>query len=121
VPTRRAHGRTRRTPQEVFPDQRRRPPRHSAKSQGNSPDGARTRRRGGDAVRPPAVALWILEHFVPESMREGIIGDLVEHFHRDIVPRRSRAAAWLWFWREALRAPIALPVRDPSTGDGLMS
>jgi putative ABC transport system permease protein len=51
-------------------------------------------------VRPPVVAVWLLERLLPRSARDAVIGDLLEEFD-DLgvggVPARR------WFWAQALR------------------
>jgi len=46
--------------------------------------------------QPPALALWLLRHFLPRRNREAITGDLLERF------REGRSA--YWFWRQVLVA-----------------
>ncbi len=76
-------------------------------------------------MNPPSVAIWLLAHLLPPSESEPVIGDLVESFH-DHVARRSPHAATLWFWRETLRAIVAIQlaaIRAAATqqhGDGPM-
>jgi len=78
--------------------------------------------------RPPALAAWWLARALPRDMREAFLGDLEERFHHEILPTRGLRAARRWYWREALRAPLNLPLRLPrgptrrrSTARGFMS
>ncbi|MFN8668030.1 MAG: ADOP family duplicated permease [Gemmatimonadaceae bacterium] len=71
---------------------------------------------------PPRLAMWLLEHRVPEHEREYLVGDLVEAFHETCAvegPSRARRR----FWREAIAASIR-PHDDPNAipfTRGLMS
>jgi putative ABC transport system permease protein len=58
--------------------------------------------------RPPRLAVWLLETFLPEEQRDAVIGDLVEsHVKR----QTSNAGA---FWREALFAIAQLQLLPAS-------
>lgn len=68
--------------------------------------------------RPPALAIRLLGWLLPETDREHIVGDLVEHFHS--MAARDPASARRAFWHETMaaiwslglvrrRATIALP------------
>ena len=51
-------------------------------------------------LRPPVVAVWLLERVLPRSTRDAVIGDLLEEFDDrsvDGAPTRG------WFWTQALR------------------
>ncbi len=74
---------------------------------------------------PPAIAVWILSRFLPESERDAFLGDLEESFRVEILPVRGAGAARRWYWTQTLRAPLlsrAVGQRAaPSPqGDGLM-
>ncbi|MFI5311295.1 MAG: ADOP family duplicated permease [Gemmatimonadales bacterium] len=60
------------------------------------------------ARRPPALAVWLLERLLSAHVRESYLGDLEETFRTSVLPARGLAAARRWYWRETLRAPIAL-------------
>jgi putative ABC transport system permease protein len=78
------------------------------------------------ASTPPALALSLLEHFLPFSEREAIVGDLIEEFGDDRLPQSGAFRARVWFWRETLSAIVAVRrrssrmARPPITGDSLM-
>ncbi len=76
-------------------------------------------------VAPPAIAVWILLHLLPESQRDAFLGDLEESFHTEIVPARGVRAARRWYWAQTLHAPLFLGASGHRTapsphGDGLM-
>jgi hypothetical protein len=48
--------------------------------------------------KPPIPATWLLEHFLPGSENDHIIGDLMEAFQSG----RSR----MWYWKEVLAAIV---------------
>ncbi len=59
-------------------------------------------------VRAPRVAVWLLSRLVPETHREGVVGDVVER-HAELVRARGRLRARLWVWGEVVRArPLAM-------------
>lgn len=58
------------------------------------------------ARRPPRLALWLLEHRVPEHEREYLVGDLVEAFHDAQDSPAAQRKARRRFWREAIAASL---------------
>jgi signal peptidase I len=42
------------------------------------------------SLKPPMLAVWILEHLGPRHRRQALVGDCIEEF------RRGRSKAWLW-------------------------
>jgi putative ABC transport system permease protein len=64
------------------------------------------------APKPPALAEWWLALALPPDIREAFLGDLEERFRSEILPARGLRAARRWYWLEALRAPLALPLPD---------
>lgn len=50
-------------------------------------------------TKPPALAGWVLRHFLLGGRNEALEGDLLEEFQH----RRSAA----WYWRQVLRAIVA--------------
>jgi hypothetical protein len=56
------------------------------------------------AIRPPAVATWLLERLTSGPLREALIGDLIEHYTRR--PSRFR------YWRQVLTAILTTALRD---------
>jgi hypothetical protein len=47
-----------------------------------------------NALKPPALATWLLNRLAPGERRESLIGDLIEQHHR------GRSSAW--YWRQAV-------------------
>lgn len=47
-----------------------------------------------NALKPPAIATWLLDRFAPVEKRESLIGDLIEQH------QRGRSSAW--YWRQAI-------------------
>ena len=60
-------------------------------------------RRGG---HPPRLALWLLQHRVPEHEREFLVGDLVEAYHDACESDGDQRGARRRFWREAVAASM---------------
>ena len=40
---------------------------------------------------PPRLAVWLLAHFLPADVREGMLGDLEEVFRERVLPARGSA------------------------------
>ncbi len=57
-------------------------------------------------IRPPGLALWLLERRVSGHEREFLVGDLVETFHASVGAGMSPRVARRQFWREALFASV---------------
>ena len=55
-------------------------------------------------MRPPSLALWLLDHLIPGPANEALAGDLLEEFST------GRGAAW--YWRQTL-AVLALACSRP--------
>ena len=55
---------------------------------------------------PPRLALWLLEHRIPEHEREFLVGDLVERFQEGGDAPDARRQARRRFWRESLTASV---------------
>lgn len=55
---------------------------------------------------PPRLALWLLEHRIPEHEREFLVGDLVERFQEGGDTPDARRQARRRFWRESLTASV---------------
>lgn len=62
-------------------------------------------------AEPPALALRVLRAALGDDEQEAYVGDLVELFHDDRLPRLGATRARLWFWRDAGMALLALPWR----------
>jgi putative ABC transport system permease protein len=71
---------------------------------------------------PPRLALRLLQHALPESERDALVGDLIEEFQAG-ASRLGARRARLRFWRETISAIIAFRPRmrarprTPSPGD----
>ncbi|MCC6774468.1 MAG: hypothetical protein IT360_25050, partial [Gemmatimonadaceae bacterium] len=70
--------------------------------------------RSGTRRHPPRLALWLLEHRVPEHEREFLVGDLVEAFHDAGTSVGDLRAARRRFWREAVCASLRRERDHPS-------
>ena len=53
-------------------------------------------------MTPPRLARRLLARLLPPLDRDVIVADLDDQFHREIAPRRSRAGARLWYWRQVM-------------------
>jgi hypothetical protein len=53
-------------------------------------------------ARPPRVATWFLNLFVPYEQAEAITGDLLEEFS-DVASKSGLAGAKQWYWRQSVR------------------
>lgn len=51
--------------------------------------------------RPPRLAAWLIELFVPNEQAQSVLGDLLEEFS-DVAAKSSVANARRWYWRQAL-------------------
>ncbi len=57
---------------------------------------------------PPGMARWLIEQWLPESLRASFTGDLAERY-AVVLRERGRRAAHAWYWLEVLRSrPLAL-------------
>jgi hypothetical protein len=57
--------------------------------------------------RPPLLAVWLVELFVPEEQTSSVLGDLVEEFS-DVAAKSSVANAQRWYWRQTLPTVLHL-------------
>lgn len=53
-------------------------------------------------MTPPRVARRLLRALLPSLDRDVIVADLDDEYTRLIAPRRSRAGAHLWYWRQVM-------------------
>ena len=79
--------------------------------------------------RGPRIADTLLGTLIPPSLRDHVLGDLSEEFHRHILPERGRFRAHLWYWLQLIRSigpttlrtvPHHTRMGQPSKGDGFM-
>jgi len=56
----------------------------------------------GDLVRPPRVAIWLVNLFTPAEAAESILGDLIEEFSR-LAGKSGVGVARNWYWRQSLK------------------
>jgi len=49
--------------------------------------------------RPPRLAVWLIELFVPDEQAPSVLGDLLEEFS-DVAAKSSIAHAGRWYWRQ---------------------
>jgi putative ABC transport system permease protein len=67
-------------------------------------------------IRPPRIAVWLVERRVSKGEREFALGDLEEEF-AVVCHDQGRAAARRWYWRQAIRVVLA-PRRWRQTAPG---
>ena len=59
------------------------------------------------SVRPPRIAVWLLNLFTPYEQKESIPGDLLEEF-ADVASKSGVAHARRWYWRQSVRTVFHL-------------
>lgn len=63
-------------------------------------------------VQPPAIAVWLIDLFVPEAQNESVKGDLLEEFS-DLATKFGEPAARNWYWRHSTKTVAHLIFRMP--------
>ena len=58
-------------------------------------------------MRPPRVAMWLVDQFAAPDQREAILGDLQEEFAA-VVTQLGITPARHWFWRQTARTLVHL-------------
>ena len=53
-------------------------------------------------IRPPRVAVWLVELFTPNKETESIPGDLLEEFS-ELASKSGDAFARRWYWRQSVK------------------
>jgi len=53
-------------------------------------------------VRPPRIALWLVDLFTPSEQAESIPGDLLEEFS-ELASKSGDAFARRWYWRQSVK------------------
>jgi hypothetical protein len=53
-------------------------------------------------VRPPRIALWLVDLFTPSEQAESIPGDLLEEF-LELALKSGDAFARRWYWRQSVK------------------
>ena len=53
-------------------------------------------------VRPPHIALWLVDLFTPSEQAESIPGDLLEEF-LELALKSGDAFARRWYWRQSVK------------------
>jgi len=53
-------------------------------------------------VRPPRIALWLVDLFAPSEQAESIPGDLLEEFS-ELASKSGDAFARRWYWRQSVK------------------
>lgn len=56
------------------------------------------------AMRPPALAEWLLAWFMSKAQRDDVLGDLEEEFLTDKLPVLGPRAARLWYWSQIVKS-----------------
>lgn len=57
--------------------------------------------------RPPRLAVWLIELFVPDEQASSVLGDLLEEFS-DVATKSSVGNAQRWYWRQTLPTVLHL-------------
>jgi hypothetical protein len=52
--------------------------------------------------RPPRIAVWLVDLFIPKEQAESIPGDMLEEF-KALTSRSGVAAARQWYWRQSVK------------------
>ena len=52
------------------------------------------------------IGVRILLQGLPRAHREHLVGDLVEEYHRSVLPGRGHGAARRWLWKNSLKAVV---------------
>jgi hypothetical protein len=52
--------------------------------------------------RPPRIAIWLVDLFIPDEQAESIPGDLLEEF-TDLAAKSGVASARKWYWRQSVK------------------
>src|SRR5881394_208843 len=53
-------------------------------------------------VRPPRVAIWLVDLFTPDEDAEAIQGDLLEEYS-ELALKSGVASARRWYWRQSVK------------------
>ena len=53
-------------------------------------------------VRPPRMAVWLVDLFTPNKQSESIPGDLLEEFS-ELASKSGVASARRWYWRQSVK------------------
>jgi len=60
-------------------------------------------------IRPPRVAVWLVDLFTPNKQAESIPGDLLEEFS-ELASKSGDAFARRWYWRQSVKTVAHLIV-----------
>ena len=58
-------------------------------------------------VRPPRIAVWLVDLFTPNKQSESIPGDLLEEFSEH-ASKSGVASARRWYWRQSVKTVARL-------------
>jgi hypothetical protein len=69
-----------------------------------------TQNRGLRAPAPPRNAEFLLYCFLSKEDRAGLIGDLMQEYQMDVLPKFGPRRANVWYWSQVMRsiAPVVL-------------
>jgi hypothetical protein len=67
--------------------------------------------QGLGAGFPGTGSRFLLQLLLPAGRREEFVGDLIEEAETDVLPRRGRRAAVIWFWWQAATSASPMHVR----------
>jgi hypothetical protein len=70
-----------------------------------------SRDQGLGADFPGKGSRFLLQLLLPACRREEFVGDLIEEAETDVLPRRGRRAALVWFWWQAATSASPMHVR----------
>ena len=63
-------------------------------------------------VQPPAIAVWLIDLFIPERQNESVKGDLLEEFS-SLATKFNGPTARNWYWRHSTKTVAHLIFRTP--------
>lgn len=71
-------------------------------------------------VRPPRIAVWLVDLFTPAEQTESIPGDLLEEFS-GLASKSGLACARRWYWRQSVKTIAHLIARGFLVTPGLIA
>jgi uncharacterized membrane protein len=71
-------------------------------------------------VRPPRIAVWLVDLFTPDAQTESIPGDLLEEFS-ELASKSGVACARRWYWRQSVKTVAHLITTGFLVAPGLVA